>query len=110
MTSSIQIGFTMLAVTKDNFVNQILGVGYDDLLLFHRVSGVLVVVLVFLHTIFYTIGVFGSGFAQINITNFNEKIFLIGVSRSDYHNYMGILGLVATVLILWVTGNSVSKD
>ncbi|KAJ3317218.1 ferric/cupric-chelate reductase [Blyttiomyces sp. JEL0837] len=107
MASSVQIGLTMLPVSRKNFLSQFLGINFDDGLKFHRLSGALSIWFALGHTMLYIITVFDhnkGGLSDSNVNIFKKRIFMIGVDPRlrKYENYMGVFGVVSMILFAWV--------
>ncbi|KAJ3318546.1 ferric/cupric-chelate reductase, partial [Blyttiomyces sp. JEL0837] len=107
---SVQIGLTMLPVSRDTVLSRFLKINFDDGLKFHRLSGALSVFYAVIHTFGYIMRIFtDGGITDKNLSRFFKKVFLIGISsieQQKYETYMGILGFMSLVIFVWVGVNS----
>ncbi|KAJ3022994.1 ferric/cupric-chelate reductase [Thoreauomyces humboldtii] len=101
----IQLSLTLLPTSRGGFLSSIFGIGYDHSLGFHRLSGILTVLLAIAHFAFFmAFSVVRGGWAPF--WRVTLMIKATPQAFASYKGWHGPTGLVSLLLFVWVFCNS----
>ncbi|KAI9095964.1 hypothetical protein DFS34DRAFT_171494 [Phlyctochytrium arcticum] len=104
----IQVSLALLPISRNSLLAALFRISYDHALSFHRISGILTVILSFVHAIGFAIYLL---YRTGDMDAFWRVVFMIGASPTQLRSYrawLGPVGLLSLLLFVWVAINSLS--